>query len=387
MTRGFPESEYRARVSAAQARMAQNTLGALLLTTPAEFTYFTGFLTRFWESPTRPWFLIIPATGTPIAVIPSIGAHLMQQSWISDIRTWSAPDFTDDGVSLVCDVLADLVPASGKIGMPSGMETHVRLPLDSLTDIQARLAPRNLGNDAGIVRALRMIKSPGEIDKIRAACAVAERAFARVPDIAAPGVPLDQIFRQFQMLCLEDGADWVSYLAGAAGPGGYGDVISPATASPMQTGDVLMLDTGLVLDGYFCDFDRNFAIDAPSQQAQSAHSKLIEVTHAAFDAAKPGITAADLFHVMDRILTQGAGGSDVGRYGHGLGLQLTEWPSIMPQDHTELAAGMVLTLEPSLEYAPGIGMVHEENIVITETGAEFLTTPWPADMHVLKGTP
>ena len=97
-----------------------------------------------------------------------------------------------------------------------------------------------------------------------------------------------------------------------------------------------MLDTGAVRDGYFCDFDRNFSIGPPSDAVQTAHATLLEATQAGFAAARPGATAADLFHAMDRIVTGGAGGSDAGRLGHGLGMQLTEWPSLIPDDHTVL---------------------------------------------------
>ena len=90
--------------------MQQHGISALLLTTEPEIRYFTGFLTRFWESPSRPWFLIIPDSGKPVAVIPSIGAALMGQTWIDDIRTWSAPDLEDDGVSLLADTLVELTP-------------------------------------------------------------------------------------------------------------------------------------------------------------------------------------------------------------------------------------------------------------------------------------
>ncbi|MEL7140424.1 MAG: aminopeptidase P family N-terminal domain-containing protein, partial [Pseudomonadota bacterium] len=63
--RGFPPEEYASRLARAQALMAEHGLGALLLTTEPEIRYFTGFLTRFWESPTRPWFLVVPAMGRP----------------------------------------------------------------------------------------------------------------------------------------------------------------------------------------------------------------------------------------------------------------------------------------------------------------------------------
>ena len=142
-----------------------------------------------------------------------------------------------------------------------------------------------------------------------------------------------------------------------------------------------MLDTGLVHDGYFCDFDRNFAVGIPSPDVAAGHSRLIDATYTAFEAARPGNTAADLFHVMDKVVTGGAGGSEAGRYGHGLGMNLTEWPSLIPTDHTPLVPGMVLTLEPGIELAPGRALVHEENIVIRENGAEWLSQPYGAEMR------
>ncbi len=370
---GFSTVEYQTRLTRAQQMMDRAGLSALLLTTEPELRYFTGFLTRFWQSPTRPWYLIVPACGDPVAVIPSIGAALMGQTWISDIRSWSAPNLVDDGVSLLADALIETCGTDARIGMPSGHETHLRMPQADLERLKTLLVHQHITDDAGIMRALRLVKSSTEIAKIRHACQIAGRAFARMGEIAGVGVPLDEVFRRFQMLCLEEGADWVPYLAGAAGPDGYGDVISPATRVPLQQGDILMLDTGLVWDGYFCDFDRNFAICPPSDAARIAHDRLMEAVQAGADAARPGARAADVFHAMDRIVTGGAGGSEAGRLGHGLGMQLTEWPSFIAGDDTELCAGMVLTLEPGIEVAPGRIMVHEEDILVTDGAPEFLS--------------
>lgn len=369
--RGFPEAEFEARCAKAQAKMAKAGLAALLVTSEPEVRYFTGYLTRFWESPTRPWFLIVPASGKPIAVIPSIGAALMRQTWIDDIRTWSAPDLRDDGVSLLADTLREVVPEGGQIGLPDGHETHLRMPLADLHRVQTDIGGRRVSGDSGILRALRMVKSDAEIAKIETACAIAGRAFGRVPEIARAGVPLEEVYRRFQMLCLEEGADWVSYLAGGAEQGGYGDVISPATDAPLQAGDVLMLDTGVVWDGYFSDFDRNWAIGPAPPAVKDAHARLIEASDAAFAVAKPGVTAAELFRAMNDVVAAD-GGTDAGRLGHGLGMSLTEWPSLIPSDHTVLEAGMVLTLEPGIAVGDKI-LVHEEDIVITTTGARFLS--------------
>lgn len=376
MPQGFETTEFKARLTRAQSRMNAADLDAILLTTEPDIRYFTGYLTRFWESPCRPWFLVLPRSGDPIAVIPSIGAALMARTWITDIRTWRAPDLEDDGISLLAETLRDLGP---RIGTPSGLQSHLRMPLGDFARLNAAL-PQPIGADADILRSLRLVKSEAEIEKIKTACQIATRAFERVPEIARIGQPLAPVFRDFQRLCLDEGADWVPYLAGAAAPVGYGDVISPADDRPLEAGDVLMLDTGLVHDGYFCDFDRNFSVGSPSPDVAAGHSRLIEATYAAFEAARPGATAAELFHVMDKIVTGGAGGSEAGRYGHGLGMNLTEWPSLIPTDHTPLVEGMVLTLEPGIELAPGRALVHEENIVIRENGAEWLSQPYGAEM-------
>ncbi len=76
-------------------------LDALIVTTEAEIRYHTGFHTQFFESPTRPWFVVIPAEGKPIAVIPTIGESGMQATWIDEVHTWPAPRPADDGVSLL----------------------------------------------------------------------------------------------------------------------------------------------------------------------------------------------------------------------------------------------------------------------------------------------
>tara|TARA_R110002012_G_scaffold106871_8_gene248345 strand:- start:11662 stop:12807 length:1146 start_codon:yes stop_codon:yes gene_type:complete len=380
--RGFALSEYEARLARAQSMMAAQDLAALLLTTEAEIRYFTGFLTRFWQSPSRPWFLVIPAAGKPIAVIPLIGAALMAQTWVSDIRTWRSPHPVDDGITLLSDTLNETAP-HGRIGIPSGPETYLRIPQTDWERVKGSVTGTFVA-DGAITARLRAIKSVSEIEKIERACSIAGRAFARVPEIATEQRPLSSVFRDFQRLLLEEGADWVPYLAGGAGPNGYGDVISPATDAPLQRGDILMLDTGAVYDGYFCDFDRNFAIATSSAAAKDSHRRLIDAVDAAAESARPGTTAAELFHVMDTIVTGGGGGPDTGRLGHGLGMQLTEGLSLIPEDKTALVPGMVITLEPGIETMGGRIMVHEENIVITETGNRFLSPRAGHDLTVLQ---
>ena len=376
--RGFNINQFEKRTLDAQKLMQHHGLDALLLTTETNVRYFTGFLTRFWESPTRPWYLIIPPKGKPIAVIPSIGEALMSKTWIEDIRTWPSPDLEDDGISLLSDTLEEIAQ-NKNIGIPSGTETYVRMPQTDLKKLSQNV---KLTSDFDIVKKLRMTKSNEEIDKIEKACRIAEKAFQRVPEIAFENVNLDEVFRKFQILCLQAGADWVPYLAGGADTEGYDDVISPAKVAPLKKQDILMLDTGLVWDGYFCDYDRNWSVGPPSKTVSGAYSQLLEASDAAFELAKPGATASDLFHAMNSILTQNSLGTDAGRLGHGVGMSLTEWPSLIPDDHTVLEKGMVLSLEPGIAIKDKI-IVHEENIEITETGARYLSPKANKDLSII----
>ena len=213
--KSFPAQEYRDRVASLQDGMAAQGLDALLLTTPADIFYVTGFLTRFWASPARPWFVVVRLTGDPVAVIPSIGAELMGQTWLHDIRTWDAPDPRDDGISLLVGALAEHVPSQGQIGVPMGLETHLRMPLADYERLRAQLAPRQLVDATACIQRVREVKSEAEIAKIRESCAIAGRAFARVPEFVAEGKPLSAIFRDFQIALLnENGNAKVSHGSG-----------------------------------------------------------------------------------------------------------------------------------------------------------------------------
>jgi len=226
-----------------------------------------------------------------------------------------------------------------------------------------------------------LVKSAAEIALITDICQITSAAFAQAPTLFREGQPLNETFRAFKIALLKAGAEDVPYLVGGAGQEGYGDVISPPDDTPLRAGDVLMLDTGASLKGYFADFDRNFAISQASDAARTAYDTLWKATEAGLQTVHPGVRVADVFQAMATIIGQGA--SDVGRYGHGLGMQLTEPPSLIDFDDTILAPGMVITLEPSLTISPGKIMVHEENIVITDGAPHLLSERAARELPVL----
>lgn len=382
--RGFLESEFAGRTRKAQLSMAKQGLGGLLLTTEAEVRYFSGFQTQFWQSPTRPWFLFVPAEGKPIAVIPEIGAILMRKTWIDDIRTWSAPNPEDDGIGLLLDLLSPLASGNERIGVPKGPETSLRMPLGDWERLIAALPGLEIVDATEVIRSLRMVKSPAEIEKLAHACAIGSATFAKVPDFAQIGRELAEVFRSFRREALALGADDVPYLVGSAEQGGYKDIISPPSRRPLQSGDILMLDTGSTWDGYYCDFDRNFAIGRSDDLSRRAYDTLWRATEAGIATVRPGRTCRDIFNAMRSVIAEmDDRAGDVGRLGHGLGMQLTEWPSHAAFDDTAIEENMVLTLEPSLGYGDGLMMVHEENVVVRSGRAELLTARAAPELPVI----
>ncbi len=384
--KGFQKAEYQQRLTRAQQMMQQQQLAGVLLTTEHDIHYFTGFYTQFWQSPTRPWYVVLPASGKPIAIIPEIGVNCMRNGWVEDIRSWSSPHAKDDGVSLLIEVLSQVANQSKQhtIGINRGRETYIRMSLNELEQVQATLPNAKFGDATAIIRKLRMVKSQAEIAKLYYVAQQVSGVFERLPEFISTGMSDEAIFRAFKIECLQAGVD-VSYLVGATGQNGYNDIISPPGDKQLQAGDVLILDTGCIYDGYFCDFDRNYGFGSIDSHTQRAYETVWQATEVGLTVAKPGITCKDLFTAMHEVLQKGgAQGDNVGRYGHGLGLQLTEPPSHTHWDTTILEPGMVLTLEPGMVYSDNKMMVHEENIVITETGVELLSRRAPSTIPCVK---
>ena len=377
----FEPAEYQRRCLAAQRAMHERKLEVMLLCTEVEIRYYTGFRTSFWLSPTRPWFVLLPLEGMPIAIVPEIGASLMQQCYISELLTWPSPRPQDEGISL----LRHQLQGYRRIGLPMGAGSSLRMPLADLQQLQRDLPIAEFIDCNDLIVEQRLIKSEAEIALIASICATASDAFAQAPKLFHAGQTMQDAFRSFRVALLENGAEEVPYLVGGAGAMGYAGVIAPPDETKLQSGDVLMLDTGASLRGYFCDFDRNFAIERASAACARAYEKLWHATEAALQAARPGVSAEQLYGVMHSSLGISGNDIDIGRMGHALGMQLTEEPSLMPGDQTLLRPGMVLTLEPSIETTPGLIMVHEENILITEHQPQLLSHRTPPELPVLGG--
>ena len=382
--RGFSNAEFEQRTQRAQSMMRELEVDAMLLTTEPYVRYFTGFFTQFWLSPTRPWFLLVPLEGKPIAVIPTIGEVGMRDTWLDQVHCWSSPQPGDDGISLLTDQINKIPKRFGRLGVPTGIESYLRMPADDFQLLKDNLSTTEIVDCSLLMLQLCNIKSAAEVEKIKYVCELTSDSFNALPGFAKAGDSERDIVTAMRIDLLQRGADHTPFMVSASGNNGYYNIIMGPTDRVLGDGDLLIIDTGTLYDGYYCDFDRNFAFGEASDSSKRAYETVFKSTDAGFEAAKPGNTTSDIWRAMWKVLEAGgAEGNDIGRMGHGLGTQLTEWPSNTATDETELQPGMVLTLEPGMSYDGGKQMVHEENILITDSGAIMLSKRAEAELPII----
>tara|TARA_Y100000590_G_scaffold10854_1_gene13359 strand:+ start:2572 stop:3750 length:1179 start_codon:yes stop_codon:yes gene_type:complete len=382
---GFNISEFHMRLNQTHQMMSEKKLDALLITSPHNFRYFTGFDSYFWESPTRPWFLIIPANKEPIAAIPSIGNSALKKTWIKNIHSWPSPNPKDEGISLLASLIKNLNNKFGNIGVEIGNESNLRMPIRDYMSLQKQINEFSFVDGSNVLWNLRMIKSENEISKLKFICKTASEAYENLPNTININETERSICNKLKIDLISKGADHVLFMACSSGNIGYEQIIFDPTDNLMESGKILFIDTGATFDGYFCDFDRNFAFGSINEKVQNAYKATWDAVSTGIIEAVPGKKCSDIFKSMNKILKQaGSIGNGVGRMGHGFGLQLTEPPSIMINDDTILKPGMAITIEPVFEFETGNMIVQEENIIITENGNEIITNRSSKEIPLIK---
>ncbi len=379
----FPKEEFISRIEKIQIHMEKENIDAVIITSPSNFRYFTGLDSNFWESPTRPWYLIISKKNPIKAIIPSIGVTAMQNTLVNDIETWESPNPKDEGISLLKKNIKSF-PKNSNIGFELGNETFLRMSIIDYQDIQKNLSEYNFVDGSKILWRIRKIKSEIEIKNIKEICSIASKVFDKFPQKINLGMSEKQIAWIFKKELIESGADYIEYMACASGLNGYNQIICNPTDRLTKDGDILIIDTGSTLNGYFCDFDRNFGFGNISQKSLDAYNKLWDATEKTLEIIKPGISCKEIYESLSKSLFSNNIKSTVGRMGHGFGLQLTEPPSIMIDDNTILEKNMILAIEPSIEIENGLILVHEENILITENGNRLLTSRTPKELPIVN---
>lgn len=391
--------EYRQRIVTVQSRMDEMRLDALFITSEDNYRYLTGFDAPVWQNLTRPRYCVLPSHGDPILILPSgneIIAHFTAP-WISDIRSWAAPNPQDDGVSLCVDALKACAGRHGRIGAELGRESRVTMPIGDFLRVMDAIAPLEMTDTDWMLRSARMVKSPGEIALMRYVCQLVSSAFETLPSYVNVGDSEREVAAKFQTEVLNNGGEKIPYLICTSGQGGYACINMGPSDHCLEANDALIIDTGVSYQGYFCDFDRDYSVGEPSDAIKRAYDAVWRAAQAGIAAARPGNKTSDVWLAQATVLAEADGkevdpaGFGSGRLGHGIGMRMCEPPSNSPADDQVLVENMTLTIEPGLpffiETAHGTErkiLVHEENIVITSQGGELLTRRAPREMPIIE---
>ncbi|MCB9418573.1 MAG: aminopeptidase P family protein [Ardenticatenaceae bacterium] len=223
---------------------------------------------------------------------------------------------------------------------------------------------------------LRKIKSPAEIEAIRAAATITDQAMAQVNTIARPGMSERELAWQLEKLMRESGADGMAFdVIVASGPNAALPHHHPGSRQ-LRAGDSLIVDMGAKLDGYHSDMTRTFYLGSePDELFWSVYNLVQDAQTAVLDHIKPGMNGKKVDALARDVIAAAGHGDYFGHgLGHGLGLAIHEDPFLSTRTEAEIMApGMTITIEPGI-YLPGWGGVRiEDLILITEDGFEYLS--------------
>lgn len=380
----FSKIEYQERVERARHLMKEHAFDALLVTSEHNFRYFVDDTSTTPIQTTRPRFLLIPSSGDAVAIVPTgVDEFFRETTWIKNFRTWPGPSPKDEGVSELATVLNELLPQNARIGTELGAESRLGMPAGDFLRVRNAIRPRIFADASDpIFTPLRMIKSPSEIDRIRTVCGIVSEAFDNLSKKLRLGMTEREVCRLFELECFVRGVDKTPKIASVSGRGGYTRPYGVPTDKVLSDGDLLFIDAGCLFNFYWSDFNRNFSFGAPDPHTKDAYQAVWDATEVGIAAIKPGVPICEVWAAMSDLLdgsTNRGRRSTIGRMGHSMGLWMPELPSVQPDDRTILKPGMIINVEPSTIYpsyfdnSPKL-MLHEEIVLVTEAGAQLLTS-------------
>ncbi len=236
----------------------------------------------------------------------------------------------------------------------------------------------------GLLTQLAGSKTEDEVARIRRAQSITENVFREITDLIEPGMTEREIGAEIVYRHLKKGAESMAFdPIVASGPNGARPHARPTDRS-LHAGDMIVIDMGCFRDGYASDMTRTVALGEPEDTARRGYEAVLEAQHAALDAARAGMTGRELDAVA-RASLEAAGLAEHFTHGlgHGLGLQVHEWPRVSHTADDELPEGACVTIEPGV-YLPEkqYGVRIEDIIVLREDGSENLTRS-PKELMVL----
>ncbi len=337
---------------------------------------FTRAVKHGFMSHERPFLLVVPAKGPPAALVP----NLELQSWDLVGFNGAVFDWRDqDGYGAAFAELTAHLNISSLAVEGQIMRVFVH---HALKNAQPDL--RIIDGEAAI-SGLRLIKSPDEIEALKAAIEISERALERT----LAGVRLGQTEKEIeqtliQALFAEGAEDQSFHPIVAAGDGSARPHAKARADYAVKAGDALLLDFGARKHGFCADITRTVFLGHATDEGRDVYDTVLCANLKGHQVTKAGVTAHEIDDAVTSVLEASPYASRIRtKTGHGLGRDVHEAPYIMRGNHAVLEAGTIFTNEPGLYEIDNFGVRIEDDILVTKDGCISLTR-FPTDLQVLK---
>lgn len=369
---GFEAAERHAYTNLDRLRtmLAGSGLDAVMAVSPENVPYLSGFYNfDIRVIPERIIVVIWPVDGEPVFVAQGRRARSVgpADTFIEDRRGYEREDVS--GMAVVVEALRDRGLASARIGFEGR-----HFPAGYLDAIRAALPAARFEDCFDLLEEVRMVKTPAEIATLRRAGQATSRAIRDAYAAARPGDSEKSVIDRMSYLVQQYGADIVAFNVFGVGPKSAGGHVL-AGDRPIAPGDIMRCDFGGLFDGYYSDLARTAVVGKPTERQLDIYRKLVEIEHAMVDAMRPGVPTSHLYDVGKAAYERLGLDFRWGILGHGLGLGIHERPHFYPWESRELEPGMVFAVEPGFTQ-PGVDGYHVEDLIlVTDTGAEWLTDP------------
>lgn len=359
------------------AALRQNNFTALALNPGPSLTYLTGLRFHLME---RPVVAIFTPEAAPILVLPELEAG-KTEALPYPVQVYPYGEDPADWPQVFRAALQAARIEGQRVGLEPTRFRFLELQL-----VQAAAETARFESAESVLASLRMQKDPQEIQAMRTAVEIAQRALkATLPAIRA-GVSEQEIAAELTLQLLRAGSQPELPFSPivCAGPNGANPHASPGPR-PLQPGDLLVIDWGASHAGYFSDLTRTFAIESAGEEETRIHEAVRQANQAGREAVRPGITAGEVDAAARQVIeAAGYGEYFIHRTGHGLGMEEHEAPYIRSGNELVLEPGMTFTIEPGI-YLPGRNGVRiEDNVVVTGSGGESLSD-FPRELQSLGG--
>ncbi len=350
------------RLDRLRARFSDVGVDALLVTRLPNIRYLTGF------TGSAGMLLVLPDD----AVLVSDGRYGEQaRSQLHEAGVAPAIEIRTT-VAEQRAVLASAAAGAVRIGLEDHGVTWAQQR--ELADAFASVGAFDVVPAGAVVEELRRVKDDGEVDRITAACAIADDAFAAMLPRLAEGPTEREFALALEFAMRERGATHMSFdPIIAAGPNGAMPHSRP-TDRPIGRNELVVCDFGCVVDGYCSDMTRTVSVGDPGPDARRLYDLVLASQQAGRDAVGSGVECAAVDRVCrDVISDAGYGEAFSHGTGHGVGLEIHEAPRVASSAAGTLLVGDVVTVEPGV-YLPGVGGVRiEDTVVVTASGSRPLT--------------